>query len=161
MNGDRDDRPTPEPDVLKRNLLTSLHRNTALHLSANRQKHEIGENHNCVTLFFFMKAELPDVPDDSDDHCCVQEVKLFHYTPLTYDQWLTLVNKEHKKYPQRPKGNFICFYGWRTYHLPVTPIRNGDIWIKVDNEGVRHVCFSFGQRKIHRDNKDEKKRANN
>jgi hypothetical protein len=123
--------------LLADRLLRSLHRNTDGHLSSSIRDHytSVLTTHNIAVLYIYTLA---------DNAYMLHEHYVFSYDPLPYEQWQPVVYNECKLLYANPVKDFYGVYGWQTSHLRITPLRNGDLFIKIDKDGVVSVRLSFG-----------------
>lgn len=54
--------------------------------------------------------------------------------------------EEAEKLEKYSGKNWHGVYGWSTAYVQITPLRNGDLFIKVDADGARGVRLSFSPR---------------
>lgn len=123
--------------LLADRLLRSLHRNTDGHLSSSVRDHResVLASHNIAVLYVYTVA---------DDAYMLHEHYVFSYETLSYEQWLLVAYAECKLLYTNPVKDFHGVYGWQTSYLRITPLRNGDLFIKIDKEGVTGVRLTFG-----------------
>lgn len=127
--------------LLADRILRSLHRNTDGHLSGTAYNHEssIDPKHNIAVLQVY---------------ACEDEVYTLyeHYVhspdPRSYGAWCKIVMMEVDALEKHGGKHFHGVYGWSTSTLHITPLRTGDLFIKVDKEGARGVRLAFGPRKV-------------
>lgn len=122
--------------LLADRLLRSLHRNTDGHLSSSIRNHSdsVLTTHNIAILYVYTLA---------DNAYTLHEHYVYSFEPLPYEQWKPLVYAECKLLYENPVRDFHGVYGWQTSFLRITPLRNGDLFIKVDKDGVTGVRLSF------------------
>jgi hypothetical protein len=128
-----------DDDLLRDRLLRTLHKNVDGHLAVDREAHKtaVADNHNAATLFVY--TEEPDA-------FTLHEHYIYSDKPLTYKQWNVNVQKEAHKILANLK-TLHGIYGWLTTNIFITPLRNGDLFIKVDKNGAHGVRISFSPRK--------------
>ena len=122
--------------LLADRLLRSLHKNTDGHLSSSIRDHKesVLTSHNIAVLYVYTLV---------DNAYTLHEHYIYSYEPLLYLQWRALVYEECKKLYANPVKDFHGVYGWQTSYLRITPLRNGDLFIKIDKDGVTGVRLTF------------------
>jgi hypothetical protein len=122
--------------LLQDRLMRSLHRNRDGHLSGSKKGHSdaVLETHNIATLYVYTA--------DSDSYM-LHEHYIFSHTPLSYADWLKLVIRECFKIEESRSDSYYGIYGWMTNFLRITPMRTGDLFIKIDSEGAKGVRLTF------------------
>jgi hypothetical protein len=133
--------------LLQDRLLRSLHRNREGHLASSRETHKtaIETEHNIATLYIYTA--------DNDSYM-LHEHYVFSAEPLSYKDWLKIVIRECFRIEEDKSETYYGVYGWLTSHLKITPMRTGDLFIKIDSEGATGVRLSF-------DTKEAKRNAHN
>lgn len=118
-------------------VLRSLHRNKEGHLSAHQRKHiqAIETSHNVAVLYVYTVE---------DDSYMLHEHYVFSFKPCTYKRWFQIVQEEMERLRENMPDNFYGVYGWLTSYLQITPLRTGDLLIKIDAEGASGVRLTFG-----------------
>jgi hypothetical protein len=48
-------------------------------------------------------------------------------------------------------------YGWMTSFIRITPLRNGDLFIKIDKDGATGVRLAFSPRTVKHETRDKAK----
>lgn len=136
---DIDDIIVDDSELLMDRLVRSLHRNTDGHLAGNQQGHKesIELNHNVAVLYIYTVHE---------DGYELGEHYIYSSEPRTYKSWLEAVNEEIDTLVDEADKTFLGVYGWATAHVKITPLRNGDLFIKVDKTGARGVRLSFSSK---------------
>lgn len=138
--------------LLQDRLLRSLHRNRDGHLASTRETHvqSILDEHNIATLYVYTA--------DADSYM-LHEHYVFSHDPLSYKEWLKIVVKECFKIEADKSDTYYGVYGWLTSHLKITPMRTGDLFIKIDSEGATGVRLTFDSKTTKRNayNKANKK----
>jgi len=149
MDGNSD-APLDDAMLLQDRVLRSLHRSPDGHLAASRKAHKesVLDTHNVATLYVYTKE---------DDGYTMHEHYVFSHQPLQYKEWLEVVIKECFQLEANKSEIFYGVYGWLTGHLRITPMRNGDLFIKIDAEGAKGVRLTFDPRKNSRRAHNEKK----
>lgn len=137
--------------LLQDRLLRSLHRNRDGHLAASRKTHfeSVLEAHNIATLYVYTS-------DDIDSYM-VHEHYIYSHTPLSYSEWLELVIFECCKLEDNKSESYYGVYGWLTSQLQITPMRTGDLFIKIDSEGATGVRLTFNSAETKRDAHNKEK----
>jgi hypothetical protein len=148
---DLDDIVVDDGALLADRLVRSLHKNDDGHLHINRQGHEdsIEEHHNVAILYIYTSLE---------DGYVLHEHYIYSHDSLRYKEWKKLVIEESKKLDSGKGENWLGIYGWATAHIKVTPLRTGDLFIKIDKEGARGVRLTFDTRKTKRSSRKGAKR---
>lgn len=125
-----------DPMLLQVRLIKSLHRNRDGHLSASRKGHveSVSNEHNVATLYVYTV--------DGDAYM-LHEHYVFSHEPLQYKEWLQLVVRECFALEDNRSDTYYGVYGWLTNRLRITPMRTGDLFIKIDAEGATGVRLSF------------------
>lgn len=127
--------------LLADRLVRSLHRNKDGHLAVTHRQHEnsVDESHNVAVLYIYTGSE--------SDGYEMHEHYVFSHERCNYKAWSQIVKEEIALILSKAKRNFHSIYGWTTAHIKVTPLRTGDLFIKVDKEGARGVRLTFNSRK--------------
>lgn len=133
---DIDDIVVDDSELLADRLVRSLHRNPDGHLAGNQQDHKnsIELGHNVAVIYIYTEHE---------DGYQLHEHYIYSSQPRTYKSWLEAVTEEINRIVDEADQTFYGVYGWATAHIKITPLRNGDLFIKVDNAGARGVRLSF------------------
>lgn len=144
-----------DSELLQDRLLRSLHRNRDGHLAGSKKTHEesIDESHNIATLYIYTVEDATYM---------LHTHYVYTHEPLTYKEWLKAVIRECFAIEDDKTDAYYGIYGWCTGFLRVTPMRNGDLFIKVDSEGATGVRLSFsprtGKRNAYNKTKSKKSR---
>lgn len=135
-----DDLLLDDDNLLRDRLMRSLHRNKDGHLAAaaNRHSKAIENAHNVAVLFCYTR---------DDDEFTMHEHYLYAPDARGYKQWSKLAVEEAKNLHKYSEENFHGVYGWSTAYVKITPLRNGDLFIKIDVDGARGVRLAFSSRK--------------
>ncbi len=72
---------------------------------------------------------------------------VFSHESLSYKEWLKIVVRECFRLEDNASEIYYGVYGWLTNHMRITPMRTGDLFIKIDSEGVKGVRLTFNTRK--------------
>lgn len=134
-------------DLVRDRLLRSLHRNSDGHLAASPRRHadQVSPLHNVAVLYVYCAHE-------GDSHS-MHEQYIFSHDPRSYRDWWHLVNTECFRL-HRADQTIIGVYGWMTSTMRITPLRTGDLFIKIDRSGVHGVRITFSaaetQRETHK-----------
>lgn len=138
-----------DDDLLRDRLLRTLHKNRDGHLCANEKGHEqaIQVHHNAGTLFVYSR--------ESDGAYTLHEHYIYSEYPLDYKQWKTQVIAEAERVVDNNEL-VVGVYGWLTTAIPITPLRTGDLFIKIDKTGAHGVRISFDSAKVRRKARNEK-----
>jgi hypothetical protein len=145
-----DDSVLDDSELLQDRLLRSLHRNIDGHLSGSKKSHfeSIDDTHNIATLYVYTFQ---------DDSYMLHTHYVYTHEPLRYKEWLQLVIRECFAIEADKTDVYHGIYGWVTGFLRITPMRNGDLFIKVDADGATGVRLSFNPRTGKQDAHKEKK----
>lgn len=132
-----------DSELMKDRLLRSLHKARDGHLASSSRQHAEGvlATHNIAILYVYMIEA---------GAYTLQEHYIFSHEPLSYDDWRRLVFEECKSLHKIADEKFYGVYGWLTSYLPITPLRTGDIFIKIDRQGAKGVRLTFDTRKSNR-----------
>jgi hypothetical protein len=132
-----------DDDLLKDRLLRSLHRNKDGHLSAGthtRKHHDsIKPEHNAAILYVYTK----DV-----NIYTLHERYVYSHDQHSYVAWHKIVLHEIAAIVAQKSKSFYGVYGWMTGKIVYTPLRNGDLFLKIDATGARGVRISFSARTV-------------
>jgi hypothetical protein len=133
-----------DDDLLKDRLLRSLHRDANGHLAANRQHHEnaVDGTHNVAILYVYTHESRIYT---------LHEHYIYSAEPYSYKGWRLIVNDEIAKLVKASIKDFYGIYGWLTSTVHITPLRTGDMFIKIDSSGARGVRLTFDSRKDKRE----------
>lgn len=123
-------------DQVRDRLLRSLHRNADGHLAASHRKHaeQVTAEHNIAVLYVY---QAPEPGAHS-----MYESYVFSHDPRGYREWYRLVNAECFRLHRADKS-VLGIYGWLTSFMRITPLRTGDLFIKIDRSGAHGVRISF------------------
>lgn len=141
-NPSLDDVITDDGALLLDRLVRSLHRNADGFLSTDEKhpKRAIDEWHNAVCLYIY-------AVDDDGFYILNTHYVYGGEEPHTYEEWREIAFEAVDELNAQQAGNWYGVYGWSTTTIRVTPIRNGDLFIAIDKDGVRSVRVSFNSRK--------------
>lgn len=130
--------------LLADRLVRSLHRNPDGHLSGDAHDHQfsVEEDHNVAVLYVYTQ--------DKDGLFTMHEHYAYSEKSLKYKEWCTLAHAEARALEAHAKRDFYGVYGWQTSRIQITPLRTGDLFIKIDATGARGVRLTFGSRKTKR-----------
>lgn len=125
--------------LLADRILRSLHRNDDGHLGPSYKHHEnmVDPLHNVAVLYVYTVE---------DDAYSMYEHYVYSHDSHTYRQWKLIAHDEVDTLNKQQKENFHGVYGWSTGRISITPLRTGDLFIKIDAEGARGVRLAFGTR---------------
>jgi hypothetical protein len=143
-----------DDDLLKDRLLRSLHRNNDGHLAVQVKHHEkaVTESHNAAVLYIYTR--------DGRAYT-LHEHYVYSFDPRNYKEWNDAVKKEIERIILSKPKDWHGVYGWLTSTIVITPLRTGDLLIKVDKDGARGVRLSFDTRKAkHEAHKEKAKQKN-
>lgn len=124
-------------DLLRDRLLRSLHRNADGHLAEHHKAHKtsIERTHNVAVLFVYTK---------DDDAFIMHEHYVHSRKPCNYWSWRRIATDEAKRIGREWNAKlFYGVYGWMTATIQITPLRNGDLFLKVDSTGASCVRVAF------------------
>jgi hypothetical protein len=132
-----------DSDLLADRLVRSLHRNPDGHLSASQQQHKdsVEITHNVAVLYIYTV--------DAGEYM-LHEHYVYSDEPLSYNAWVDVVNDECLRLTENADKSFVGVHGWTTAHLKITPLRTGDLFIKIDIDGARGVRLTFDSAKTER-----------
>lgn len=126
-------------------LVRSLYRNKDGFLAPDERspKKHIDEWHNAVCLYIY---------SIDDNLYTLNTYYVFGgFESHTYEEWCEIAHSAVDELNEQQSGrNWHGVYGWSTTTIKITPIRNGDLFIAIDDEGVRGVRISFSSRKAKR-----------
>jgi hypothetical protein len=143
-----------DDDLLRDRLLRSLHRNSDGHLATTSHSHEkaISDAHNAAVLYIYTRER---------NAYTLHEKYIYSHDPHTYKEWQeTVFSHIDSLLKNRPK-DWHGVYGWLTSTIVITPLRTGDLLIKVDKDGARGVRLSFDTRKAKHETHKEKAKQKN
>ena len=144
-----------DSELLQDRLLRSLHRNKDGHLASSKKTHleSVDSGHNIATLYVYTFQ---------DDSYMLHSHYVYSHEPLQYKEWLDLVVRECFAIEADKTEAYHGIYGWTTGFLRITPMRNGDLFIKIDDDGATGVRLSFnprtGKRNAHKEKKQKTRR---
>lgn len=130
---------TDDGALLLDRLVRTLHRNKDGFLSAD-EKHparSVDEWHNAVCLYIYTV---------DDDLYTLNTFYVYGGTdePHSYEEWREIAHHAIDELNDNAGSNWHGVYGWSTTTIRITPIRTGDLFVAIDNDGVRCVRVSFG-----------------
>jgi len=136
---DADDLVLDDGALLADRLLRSLHRNDDGHLGPSYKHHEniIDPLHNVAILYVYTVE---------DDAYSMYEHYVYSHDSHTYRQWRMIAHDEVDRLNKHATATFYGVYGWSTGRIQITPLRTGDLFIKIDKTGARGVRLTFGSR---------------
>jgi hypothetical protein len=140
-----------DENLLADRLLRSLHRNKDGHLAAAYNLHakSVQPDHNVAVIYCYTV--------DQDAYTLHQHY-LHSRDSNDYAEWYKLVVAECHALTRNSADNFYGVYGWLTAIVQITPLRTGDIFIKIDAEGARGVRLAFNTRKNRHEARKKEKR---
>jgi hypothetical protein len=143
-----------DDDLLKDRLLRSLHKNNDGHLSTTSHNHEkaVSAAHNAGVLYIYTREGRAYT---------LHEHYIYSYDPHTYGEWKEITKKEIQRILKLPPKDWHGVYGWLTSTIAITPLRTGDLLIKVDKDGARGVRLTFDTRKAKHEAHEEKAKSKN
>lgn len=129
--------------LLMDRLLRSLHKNSDGHLSSHPRGHKqaVSNAHNIAVLYVYTLEAGAYM---------MHEHYVFSHKSQTYDQWRKIVLEECQSLHRSGNENIYGVFGWLTSFMHITPLREGDLFIKIDKEGARGVRLTFGSGKSQR-----------
>lgn len=141
-----------DADLMRDRLLRSLHRNSDGHLAACARRHadQVSPTHNIAVLYVYMQHE-------ANAHS-MHEQYIFSHDPRSYRDWWQLVNSECFRL-HRADRTVLGVYGWLTSFMRITPLRTGDLFVKIDRSGATGVRISFSAAKTKRETQSKKTAA--
>lgn len=133
---DIDDIVVDDGALLADRLVRSLHRNEDGHLAGNQKAHELAieATHNVAILYIYTVLK---------DEYMLHEHYVYSSESCNYKQWRKIAHDETDKLNANHRDDYIGVYGWATARVKITPLRNGDLFITIDNDGARGVRLSF------------------
>lgn len=138
-----------DDDLLRDRLLRSLHRNKDGHLATTSHNHEstIADSHNATVLYIYTRE---------GNAYTLHEHYVYSHDPHSYKEWKEIVFKEIERILKHPPKDWHGVYGWLTSTIVITPLRTGDLLVKIDKDGARGVRLSFDTRKAKHETHKEK-----
>lgn len=137
--------PAPEDKVydddvlLADRVLRSLHRNGDGHVAPNqRHKETILGDHNVAILYLYLIE---------DGAYVLSEHYVYSPDSATYQSWRRIVLAEVEFIYKQAGRELYGVYGWITAKIQITPLRTGDLFIKIDKDGIKGVRLAFSARK--------------
>lgn len=130
-------------DLLRDRLLRSLHRNRDGHLAVNPRRHvdQVEPHHNIAVLYVYRDA--------GEGAHSMAEQYVFSHDARPYADWRRLVIAECHAIHARDRA-VLGVYGWLTSTMKITPLRTGDLFIKIDKTGAHGVRIAFNSQKTQR-----------
>lgn len=135
-----------DDDLLKDRLLRSLHRNRDGHLAIEARKHDTEETHNVAVIYVYTT--------ESQSYM-LYEHYVYSHDPRSYAEWLGIVHDEMETISSQGRADLFGVYGWLTNRIVISPLRTGDVLIKIDKEGARGVRLTFNSRENNRATHEE------
>lgn len=126
-------------------LVRGLYRNKDGFLAPDERnpKHHVDDLHNAVCLYIYA--------EDVDGFYTLNMYYVYGgRDPHTYDDWRDIAFDAVDELNKQAEEKRYGIYGWSTTTIHVTPIRTGDLFIAIDEKGVRGVRISFDTRKAKR-----------
>jgi hypothetical protein len=140
-------------DLLQDRLVRSLHRNNDGHLAESTRAHTyaVDKSHNAACIYLYTYYE--------DFSHSLRAHYVYSHDALTYQDWHKRVREEVSEIvSKKGASGQQAPYGWLTTRIPITPMRNGDLFIKVDASGATGVRLTFNpaarKRKTHHEKKN-------
>ena|SRR6187399_203614 len=135
---DLDDVLVDDSALLGDRLVRSLHKAPTGHLSGNPKRHKdcVHDDHNIAVLYIYTGTEKHGYE--------MHEHYIYSDLPCSYTEWSRMVQEEGRRLELSPSADYIGVYGWQTARVSVTPLRNGDLFIKIDDQGAHGVRLAFG-----------------
>jgi hypothetical protein len=126
-------------------LVRSLYRNKDgfLCVDERAQKSGVDEQHNAVCLYIY-------TADENGFYTLSTYYVYGGKEPHSYEEWRAIAFESVDELKDSADID-ISVYGWSTTTIRVTPIRTGDLFICVDENGVRGVRITFNTRKAKRE----------
>lgn len=127
--------------LLADRVVRSLHRNNDGHLAINKSLHadSITKLHNVVILYIYTEDELGFT---------LHEHYVWNPNPRGYKDWCRLALTEFQYLSKHGGKDFYGVYGWVTSTVHITPLRNGDLFIKIDKSGATGVRLAFNSSEV-------------
>lgn len=147
-----DDVVTDDGALLLDKIVRSLYRNKDgfLTTDAKHPHRSIDDWHNAVCLYIY-------TVDDGLYALNTYYVHAGDEEPHSYEEWRSIAFDAADNLNAQAKQNWHGIYGWSTTTIRITPIRNNDLFIAIDPDGVRHVRVSFNTGKTKRETQKGKK----
>lgn len=126
-------------------LVRSLYRNADGFLAPDERnpKYHVDEWHNAICLYIYVL--------DVDGFYTLHTYYVYGGSdPHSYDDWRAIAFDAVDELNKQQTDTWQGVYGWSTTTIRVTPIRTGDLFVAVDDAGVRSVRVSFNTRKAKR-----------
>lgn len=126
-------------------LVRSLYRNVDGFLAPDERnpKHHIDEWHNAVCLYIYVL--------DADGFYTLHTFYVYGGNePHKYEDWRAIAFDAVDELNKQQTDTWQGVYGWSTTTIRITPIRTGDLFVAIDDDGVRSVRISFNTRKAKR-----------
>lgn len=120
-------------------VLRTLHRNKDGHLAPHqRHKESVLGDHNVAIFYLYLI--------DGDAYILGEH---YVYAPdaVSYKQWCAVANREVDSIHRQAGSELYGVFGWITGKIEITPLRTGDLFIKISKDGISGVRLSFGARK--------------
>jgi hypothetical protein len=137
---DYDDIVTDDGSLLADRLVRSMHRSDDGHLAINQKAHEssVESRHNVAILYIYTEF---------DDGVVINEHYVYSHKPNKYKEWAKIANDEAVFLEKHKGKDWLGVYGWQTSHVAITPLRSGDLFIKIDKQGATGVRLTFNSTK--------------
>lgn len=127
-----------DDSLLADRVLRTLHRNKDGHLApSQRHKELIEEGHNVAVLYLYLC--------DGDTYL-LSEHYVYSPDPLSYKRWVQVANREADSICDQAGAELYGIFGWITARIQVTPLRTGDLFIRIDKSGATGVRLAFSSR---------------
>lgn len=130
-------------ESLQERWLASLHKNSDGHLASDAQahRHAVQSSHNVAVVYFWQQIEW-----EGSTVAVLHHEYIHSAQPLPYQDWLARVRHARNTLAVHEWPGFMGFQGWLTQKLKITPLRNNDLLIKIDEKGARGVRITFSRR---------------
>lgn len=120
-------------------VLRTLHRNRDGHLAPHqRHKESVLGDHNVAILYLYLIE---------DDAYVLAEHYVYSPDSINYNQWCKIAVAEVAHIHKQAGNELHGVFGWITGKIQITPLRTGDLFIKINKDGASGVRLSFSARK--------------
>lgn len=143
--------------LLADSLIRTFHRAPDGHLASSQRGHvkSVRADHNVAVLYIYTCHKTKEGEDSYELH----EHYVYTRKAKTYKTWKKIAHAEVDRLNDNPSEDYVGVYGWATAKVNIRPLRDGDLFLTIDKNGVRGVRLSFSPKAVIRKDCKGKKRG--